>query len=153
MFLSYSPTGTEGDADQASELVDCLAGRLDACSGTVVKCLAEKETAGGQILHADTCGRLLPLAMKQLSANVCAAVEYDTGEGVISRRDWNVLKVVRTPSIGETYLAVPMEWFQETGTELLGAIQDCYVGTLEFEGEVVLLQDHTIQLYSRHFEN
>lgn len=57
--------------------------------------------------------------------------------------------MVQTLSNGEKYPAVPGACFQNCITELLGVLQDFYIGKVEMEGEVLLLEDLTLQVQTR----
>lgn len=76
--------------------------------------------------------------MGQLTGNFHAFGEYRAVEELVSRSYGNVLKVVQRPSNGEKYLAVQNAWFQKFVMESACAVQDCYIGRLYLEGEVVL---------------
>lgn len=79
-----------------------------------------------------------------------------TGEELlsrVSRQGENILKVVRTPSSGEKYLAVQSAQFQYFVTEWHGVVQDFYVGRVELQGDVILQGGPTIHVMSGNFEN
>lgn len=72
----------------------------------------------------------------------CArAGEYQAEGELEFRLDGNIWKVFQTP-IECVKIPSSAECFvQELMTELLGAVDDFYVGIFQFEGKVVLLRD------------
>lgn len=62
------------------------------------------------------------------------------------------MKAVQFPSIREKYLEAQSSWFQEFLTDSLEALQHYYIGRVQVEGRVVLLEDATIQLQSTEAE-
>lgn len=70
----------------------------------------------------------------------------------ISRPDGNILKLVHIASNGEKYLAGQSWCFQKFVTDTVFAVQGCYVRNLDSDGEVALLADHTVLLWSGDVE-
>lgn len=140
-FIGFNPLS---EANTPVDVTVLALARLDAWIASVVELLAETDSRGGrrQKDYADTFGKFLHLATRQLIGSVRQFAEYwhpeefdvDSENESISARKSFVINMPRTatrvltlPSVSKTYLAIRADWFNKYVSKMLGHIHDCYI--------------------------
>lgn len=152
-FLGYDPKREDGSYVHGTIM---SIARLDAWVATVVLCLVEREKRGGQRQkeYADTFGRMLETATKQVIGNIGEFVKHwswdevtveEDGQSSEERRG-SVMSMSRTatrvwtlPSVGKTFISVDERWFRTYVTDAVGSVTDCYIAEVLNDGQIDIL--------------
>lgn len=73
-------------------------------------------------------------ANEHFTGNVRAFIKYWVREELVSKPVGKVLKMVQTARNAKKHSTMQSARRQELVTKCIGAVQDCYVGRLIFEG-------------------